>query len=148
VVVSAFDRHAADCIVAETTFGGAMVEAVVQAAAAAAKVRVRYREVRASRGKIVRAEPISALYEEGKVHHVGSFPELEDELVAFSTHGYLGDGSPDRADALVWGLTELFPRVVAGERRDEKIEVYGNPLLGKRDKRLRPSGEAWRPAWK
>jgi predicted phage terminase large subunit-like protein len=143
VVVDCFDRHAADCVVAEVNFGGAMVEAIVQAAAASAKVRVRYREVRASRGKIVRAEPISTLYEEGKVHHVGVFPVLEDELVAFSTHGNLGDGSPDRADALVWGLSELFPRVVAGEKRDEKIEVYGNPIMGRRDNRPRLSGASW-----
>jgi predicted phage terminase large subunit-like protein len=74
VVVNSSDRHAADCIVAETNFGGAMVQSVVQAAAADAKVRVRYREVRASRGKIVRAEPVATLYEQGRVHHVGIFP--------------------------------------------------------------------------
>lgn len=76
VAVNAFDRHAADCIVAETNFGGAMVESVVRAAAADAKLHVRYKEVKASRGKIVRAEPIAVLYETGKVHHVGVFPAL------------------------------------------------------------------------
>jgi phage terminase large subunit-like protein len=106
---------------------------MVQAAAADAKVRIRYREVRASRGKVVRAEPIAALYETGRVHHVGHFPELEDQLVAFSTHGYLGDGSPDRADALIWSLTELFPCVVASEMPfEKKPEVLGSLLWRRR----------------
>jgi phage terminase large subunit-like protein len=90
-----------------------MVEAVVKAAASEAKLRVNLKEVRASRGKVVRAEPVAALYEQGKVHHVGSFAQLEDQLCAFTTNGYMGDGSPDRADALIWGLTEIFPRVVS-----------------------------------
>jgi len=94
VVINCADRHGADCIVAETNFGGAMVEQVVQAAASDAKLRVRFKEVKVSRGKVVRAEPIAALYETGKVHHVGAFPQLEDEMVAFTTHGYMGDGSP------------------------------------------------------
>jgi predicted phage terminase large subunit-like protein len=148
VVINCFERHDADCVIAEVNFGGAMVQHVVQAAAAQANnIRVRYKEVRASRGKAVRAEPIAALYEQGRVHHAGEFPALEDQLAAFTTAGYMGDGSPDRADALIWGLTELFPRVVSN-RPDEKVEVFANPLLGKRDKRPRPSGEAWRPAWK
>ena len=63
-----------------------------------------YRQVRATRGKIVRAEPISALYEQDRVHHIGVFPELESQMCTFT-----GDtqSSPDRLDALVWGLTEL-----------------------------------------
>jgi hypothetical protein len=93
----------------------AMVEAVIRAAASAAKLRVRFKEEKASRGKVVRAEPLSALYEEGKVHHVGAFPALEDQLIAFTTHGFMGDCSPDRADVLIWGLSEIFPRVVSGE---------------------------------
>ena len=120
VVVSCVERHDADCVVAETNFGGAMVEAVVQAAASKAGVRCRYKEVKASRGKAVRAESVAALYEQGKVHHVGGFPELEDQLAAFTTHGYLGDGSPDRADGLVWAITEFFPRVAASAERRER----------------------------
>jgi predicted phage terminase large subunit-like protein len=116
VVTACTERWGADEVIAETNFGGAMVEAVVQAAASKAGVRVRYKEVKASRGKVVRAEPISALYEQGKVHHVGGFPQLEDQLAAFSTAGYMGDGSPDRADALVWAITEFFPRVALLER--------------------------------
>jgi predicted phage terminase large subunit-like protein len=87
VVVNAFDRHAADCVVAETNFGGAMCEAVIKTAAAAAKLRVPFKEVKASRGKVVRAEPIAALYDDGKIHHCGTFQMLEDEMVSFTTNG-------------------------------------------------------------
>ena len=111
-VVNAYDRHAADVVVAETNFGGAMVQSVVQAAASEAKMRVLFKEVTASRGKVVRAEPIAALYEQGRVHHVGSFPILEDQMVAFTTGGFMGDGSPDHADALCWAIAELFPRAI------------------------------------
>ena len=98
-----------------------MVEAVVQAAAADAKMRVRYKEVRASRGKVVRAEPVAALYEQGKIHH---------ELIAFTTAGLMGDGSPDRADALIWGLTELFPRVAVNDAPYEHVKVIARgPLM-------------------
>jgi phage terminase large subunit-like protein len=65
--------------------------------------------VKASRGKVVRAEPIAALYEQNKIKHAGYFPDLEDELCAFTTSGYVGQSSPNRADALVWAMTELFP---------------------------------------
>jgi phage terminase large subunit-like protein len=60
-----------------------MVEAIVKAAASEAKLRVNFKEVKASRGKVFRAELVATLYEQGKVHHVGSFPQLEDQLVAF-----------------------------------------------------------------
>jgi phage terminase large subunit-like protein len=87
-----------------------------------AKARIPYKSVTATRGKVVRAEPIAALYEQGKVRHVGYFRELEDELSGFSTVGYVGSNSPNRADALIWALTELFPGVVAGKRdRKERI---------------------------
>lgn len=114
VATSAFDRNAADCIVGEVNYGGAMVEHVIQSA----RRGTTYKQVTASRGKAVRAEPISALYEQGKVRHVGVFRELEDELCAFSTVGYTGTGSPNRADAVVWGLTELFPSI--GVKREQK----------------------------
>jgi phage terminase large subunit-like protein len=93
-----YDRHAADLIVGETNYGGAMVKHVIQTA----RPKTPFRMVTASRGKAVRAEPVSALYEQGKVRHVGEFRELEDELAAFSTVGYTGQGSPNRADALIW----------------------------------------------
>lgn len=108
----------ADRVVAEANQGGAMVEAVLRAANVALPLRL----VHASRGKVARAEPVAALYEAGRVRHVGLFPALEDQLCGLMTGGeYRGPGrSPDRADALVWALTELMlgvrgePRVWVG----------------------------------
>lgn len=96
----------ADRIVAEANQGGAMVESVLHAANHALPVRL----VHASRGKTARAEPVAALYEAGRVRHAGMFAQLEDELCGFMAGGsYQGPGrSPDRADALVWALTELM----------------------------------------
>jgi len=105
MAVKAWKTHGADRIVGERNFGGDMVRAIVHAADRNAP----YKEVTASRGKVVRAEPVSALYEQGRVSHVGMFPALEDQQLNFSTSGYLGDKSPDRADALVWAITELVP---------------------------------------
>lgn len=102
--VDLYHRHKADRIVAERNYGGAMVETVIRIA----DRNVSYKEVTASRGKVVRAEPIAALYEQGKVSHVGVFGDLEDQMCNFTASGYVGDGSPDRADALVWALTELM----------------------------------------
>jgi hypothetical protein len=114
IATTAYDRHQADCIVAESNFGGAMVKHVIQTS----RPRTPFKEVSASRGKHVRAEPISALYHENKVRHAGYFPELEDELCGFSTQGYLGSGSPNRADAWVWVLTELFGAIVAPRKKE------------------------------
>jgi hypothetical protein len=69
---------------------------------------VAYKEVSASRGKAQRAEPIAALYEQGRVTHIGDLALLEDQLCQFSSEGYAGKGSPDAADALIWGLTEVL----------------------------------------
>lgn len=113
IAASAFDRHQADCMVAEGNFGGEMVRQTIQVARPGTSVKI----VTASRGKIARAEPFSALYESGKVRHAETFPELEDELNAFSTAGYLGSGSPNRADALIWALAELFPAVIRPEAK-------------------------------
>lgn len=121
VAVDAYERNEGDCIVGEINYGGAMVEATIQTVRREqGQRRVPYKGVSATRGKVVRAEPISALYEQGKVRHVGYFRDLEDELTAFSTVGYLGDRSPNRADALIWALTELFPGVVASKREPRK----------------------------
>lgn len=100
----AYHEFRADRIVAEANFGGAMVEALVRTADRG----VSYKAVTASRGKVVRAEPVAALYEQGRVSHVGTFPELEDQMMQFGPSGYVGEGSPDRADALVWALTEVM----------------------------------------
>jgi phage terminase large subunit-like protein len=87
--------------------------------------------VTASRGKVVRAEPFSALYEEGKVRHAGRFVELEDELTAFSTYGYTGSGSPNRADALIWALTELFPGMMRSTTPQPEAVAYdGGSWMG------------------
>jgi hypothetical protein len=119
VVASAYDRHEADIVVGEVNYGGAMVNMVVQAA----RPRTPFKAVTASRGKHVRAEPFSALYENGKVRHVGRFNALEDELCAFSTTGYLGTSSPNRADALIWALAELFPAMVQPRKVVKPVHV-------------------------
>jgi predicted phage terminase large subunit-like protein len=106
VAIAAYRRHEADRIVAEVNNGGEMVESVLRQVDAS----VSFKAVHASRGKVTRAEPISALYEQGRVHHVGAFKALEDQMCAFASDfdraraGY----SPDRMDALVWALTELM----------------------------------------
>lgn len=102
--VDVYRRREADRVIGEANFGGDMVRFTVQTA----DKKIPYSAVKASRGKVVRAEPVSALYEQGKVHHVGDFPDLEDQMCNFTANGYVGDGSPDRADALVWALTELM----------------------------------------
>jgi len=124
IATTAFDRHAADVIVGEINYGGAMVQQVIQAS----RPRTNFKQVTASRGKVVRAEPFSALYEQGKVRHVGYFRELEDELTAFSTMGYTGQSSPNRADALIWALTEIFPGIV--NPRKKVTEKVHEPLAG------------------
>tara|TARA_Y100001947_G_scaffold152089_1_gene153189 strand:- start:732 stop:2048 length:1317 start_codon:yes stop_codon:yes gene_type:complete len=107
IAASAYERYAAAAIVAEQNFGGAMVEQVILAEGENIHVKL----VRASTGKAVRAEPIANLYEKQKVYHAGYFPDLEEQLCAFSVSGYQGSRSPDRADACVWALTELFPKM-------------------------------------
>jgi predicted phage terminase large subunit-like protein len=113
IVTDAFERYEANAVVGETNFGGAMVEHVVQTA----RARTPYIGVRASRGKSVRAEPVAALYEQGRIRHVGYYPELEEELIAFTTNGYLGENSPNRADAVIWGFTELFGGIVNKKKK-------------------------------
>lgn len=131
VATGAFDRHAADRIVAEVNFGGAMVGAVIRAA----RARTPFRPVTASRGKVVRAEPISTLVESGKVRMAGIFRELEDELTAFTTYGYMGDHSPNRADAMIWGMSDLFPELT---KEQKKVETPPPPRFVHR-----PGGTGW-----
>jgi predicted phage terminase large subunit-like protein len=97
---SAVIRHGADCIVAEKNQGGEMVEAVIRQN----DNRTRVKLVTATKGKYVRAEPTYSLYEQGKVFHVGNFPILESQMITFDPDK---GKSPDRVDALVWGITEL-----------------------------------------
>lgn len=105
-VANAMSEWKADRVVAEANQGGAMVESVLRAADCQMPIKL----VHASRGKVARAEPVAALYEAGRVRHAGMFGRLEDQLCGLMTGGdYQGPGrSPDRADALVWALTELM----------------------------------------
>jgi phage terminase large subunit-like protein len=110
--IEAYNRHSADRIVAEVNQGGAMVENTIRTIDA----NVPFTAVHASRGKFVRAEPVAALYEQGRVHHVGNFTQLEDQQTAFAPDiDRPRMGSPDRVDALVWALTELMVQPVPYE---------------------------------
>jgi len=99
---TAYAQFSGDRVIAEVNNGGDLVERVIRTV----DRQLPYKAVRASRGKLTRAEPIAALYEQGKMSHVGAFPELEDQLCQYTPDGY--EGSPDRLDALVWGFTELM----------------------------------------
>lgn len=101
--IEAYYEFKADRIVAESNNGGEMVASVIRSADANVPVKL----VTASRGKAIRAEPVSALYEQGRVHHVGSFPALEDQMTQFDP-SETSQKSPDRMDALVWAVTELM----------------------------------------
>lgn len=112
--VSLFKSLDADRVIAEVNNGGDLVESMIRAAAP----DVPYKAVRAAKGKAHRAEPVAALYERGKVLHVGAFPELEDQMCAV-TVGFdskVSGWSPDRVDALVWGVMELFPTISARQQ--------------------------------
>jgi len=113
IATQAFERWEANSIVAEINFGGAMVKFVIRSA----RPNTPFREVRASRGKIVRAEPVSSLVETGKVRIAGYLRALEDELHGFTSHGYMGERSPNRADAMVWGVSDLFPDLLAPKEK-------------------------------
>lgn len=102
--VTLYHRYRADCIVAEVNQGGDMVAAVIATVDSRAPVKT----VRANRGKWLRAEPVAALYEQGRVRHLARFPELEDEMCDFGPDGLSNGRSPDRVDALVWALGELM----------------------------------------
>lgn len=109
-VANAYHRHKADRVVAERNYGGAMVEAVIRAADPNLPVTL----VTASRGKVLRAEPVAALYEQSRVKHAGPFPVLEDQMVQMTSGGFTGAGSPDHLDAMVWAFTDLMLDQVSG----------------------------------
>ena len=102
--IGLFEALDADCLVAEVNQGGEMVTTILREVDPSVPVKT----VRATRGKWLRAEPVAALYAQGRVHHVGAFPELEDELCDFGPEGLTTGRSPDRLDALVWALTALM----------------------------------------
>jgi phage terminase large subunit-like protein len=102
--VRLYDKWGADLIVAERNNGGEMVESVIRNE----RRNITVKLVWASRGKHVRAEPVTQLHEKGRIHHVGAFAECEDQLCAFTDKSYEGGDSPDRADAAIWAFTELM----------------------------------------
>ena len=102
IAISAYRAKRADRIVCEVNNGGDLVAGNIRAV----DPNVSVRSVRASRGKYIRAEPVAALYEQGRVHHIGSFPALEDQMCGWTPQS--GEKSPDRMDALVWAVTELL----------------------------------------
>lgn len=108
-----YQEFKADAIVAERNFGGAMVKHTIHSE----NPNVHVKEVTAARGKAIRAEPISALYSKGLVHHCDGLSELEDQMCNMTTAGYMGERSPDRVDSLVWGLSELS--------QGKQVQVYG-----------------------
>lgn len=119
--ISAYNTYDGDCMVAEINQGGDMVQSMIKAQAKGQVIP--YKGVHATRAKQVRAEPIAALYEQNKVRHVGPFAELEDQMCSFTigfdrkAQGY----SPDRVDALVWALTELFPSIV---HKKKQVQIH------------------------
>jgi len=122
--VSLYREFNADKIIAEKNQGGQMVESVLKSVDRAVPVEL----VHASRGKYIRAEPISALYEQGRVHHCGRFDKLEDQMCFFSIDNLrdTNNGSPDRVDALVWGLTKIFDKITGRRRLTENSPDYQN----------------------
>lgn len=113
--LSGYDLHSADAIVVETNQGGDMVKQTIRSV----RPSVNVIEVTASRGKVTRAEPVAALYEQGRISHVGGFPELEDQMVLFTPLGIAGETTGDRVDAMVWAFTELFPSLVNNVRQNQ-----------------------------
>jgi phage terminase large subunit-like protein len=131
-------QRKADRIVAEINAGGEMVEHTIRTV----DENVPYTAVHASRGKVIRAEPVSALYEQHRVHHVGSFPQLEDQMTSFTVDfdrkqaGY----SPDRVDALVWAFHDLLVEPVPPPVRitDAMVRSVSQPAP-----QWRPQGQRW-----
>jgi phage terminase large subunit-like protein len=124
--IAAYHRHDADRIVAEANQGGDLIENTLRTLDA----NIAYSKVHASRGKFTRAEPVSSIYEQGRIHHCGLFPELEDQMTSFVPDlDRAKFGSPDRVDALVWGLTELL---VSSEKYSGLIEFLERELAAKK----------------
>jgi hypothetical protein len=132
VVAGEYARRKADRVVAEVNNGGDLVESTLRQASA----DVAYSAVHATRGKILRAEPVAALYERGLVHHVGAFTALETEMMSYA--GASGDASPNRLDALVWAITALMDRPVFGVYTGEDSET---------DSRMSRNDHDTQPVW-
>ncbi|WP_394706060.1 DNA-packaging protein [uncultured Cohaesibacter sp.] len=113
--IALYHRLAADCLIAEVNQGGEMVTTILSGIDPSVPVRA----VRANRGKYLRAEPVSALYEQGRIRHVGNMAELEDEMCDFGLDGLSSGKSPDRLDAMVWAVTHLC----LGEQPEPKVRA-------------------------
>lgn len=145
-VVKAYRDFKADRVVAETNLGGKLVEALLQTV----DRNVPFTAVRAARGKAKRAEPVAALYERGRVHHVGTFAELEDQLIQWDpsleagspTQGVVGEArtASDRLDALVWGLTELMVEGVP-EATVGRVQAFSADFARAGDNPFEPTGK-------
>ena len=125
-VIKAYDSNNVDVIVGETNYGGDMVEATIEQANKSKNRTYRYKNVHATRGKAVRAEPVVAAYEHGRVHHVGELPHLEEEQVMWIPG--ISRFSPNRIDALVWAMTELN---LSKQKRDvptSAMSVHGSKI--------------------
>ncbi len=114
-VAAAYHRHGAARIVAEVNQGGALVEQMLRTVDPYLPIR----KVTASQNKVARAEPVAALYEQGRVSHVAGLGRLEDQMAQVTRQGYVGKGSPDRVDALVWALTDLMLDAARGVMRPQ-----------------------------
>lgn len=124
--LSGYDLYSADAIVVETNQGGDMVKQTIKSLRDVPVI-----EVHASRGKVTRAEPIAALYEQGRISHRGAFADLEDQMVLFTPLGIAGNTTGDRVDALVWAMSQLMPSIVRKERPDwSKAFTNGAPASG------------------
>ncbi|KKL23863.1 hypothetical protein LCGC14_2421140 [marine sediment metagenome] len=117
IALSVYESEKADKMIGEVNFGGDMVESTIKKTAETLNKNVNYMNVRASRGKAVRAEPIAAAYEQGRVHHVGEFPLLEEELTSWVPGDRL---SPNRLDAMVWSMTDLMDGVGTGKPKSKR----------------------------
>ena len=115
--IAMYDKWEADSIVIEVNQGGDMVRHTLNSVRPGLPIR----EVRATRAKHVRAEPIASLYALGRVSHVGTFERLEDQMCQMTASGFEGNGSPDRVDALVWAFTQLFPALTKRPKKEERI---------------------------
>jgi len=124
--VATYDKYDADAIVVERNQGGDMVRHTLQTVRPSIKII----DVVATRGKHVRAEPISAMYAINQVSHVGSFPELESQMCQMTAGGYEGNGSPDRCDAMVWLLTELFPSIIRKSAKKQHNKPRSGGWMG------------------
>ena len=118
--IRAMEQFGADRLVAEVNQGGDLVTEVIRQVDAVAPVK----PVHASRGKVARAEPVAALYEQGRVRHHGDLAELEEQMCAMTPQGFEGTGSPDRLDALVWALTERMS-APAAKWRNPSVRAVG-----------------------